>query len=85
VISLILVRFSFEVGIVSTIPLMSEQVPEQRGKVLTLGAVVNLLAATLVGFTGPWAYTQLGVWGLGPVSAIAIFCSLLVLWRWVKE
>lgn len=85
ILSLILLRFAFEFSIVSNISLLSEQVPDQRGKVLTLSAVFYLTSNALVGFTGPWAYTRFGVWGLGPVSAAAVSISLLIIWRWVRE
>lgn len=67
---LALMHFCFEFSIVSNIPLLSEQVPQQRGKVMTLSAAFALSGGTLAGITGPWAYTQFGVWGLGPVSVV---------------
>lgn len=85
VLSLIIPRFCFEYAIVSGIPLLSEQVPTQRGKVLSLGAAGNLVGATLAGFTGPWAYLNFGVWGLGPVSAVITGIAVLILWRLVIE
>jgi predicted MFS family arabinose efflux permease len=83
--SIALARFSFEFCIVSHIPLLSEQVPEQRGKVITLGSAFALLGSTLSGWTGPWAYAHYQVWGLGPVSAVAIVIAALLVWWRVNE
>ncbi|MEM7033590.1 MAG: MFS transporter [Chloroflexota bacterium] len=85
IVSLVLLRLTFEFSLVSNLPLLSEIVPDQRGKVLTLNVVVSLMSGIVVGFSGPWAYTTYGVWGLGPVSAIAVLLSLFLLWRWVEE
>ena len=85
IVSLVLLRMTFEFSLVSNLPLLSELVPDQRGKVLTLNVVISLISGTLVGFTGPWAYTTYGVWGLGPISAIAVVGSLLILWQWVQD
>ena len=76
-------RGSFEFAIVSNIALLSEQVPEERGKVLTLGSSANLVGMTLAGTTGPWLYTEFGVMGLSVVSALttavgAIMIAVLV-------
>lgn len=84
IVAMVLLRFAFEYGIVSAISLISEQVPDRRGKVISLAMAVNLLGATLNGFTGPWLYTRYGVWGLGPVSAgctLAAFILLTVFGR----
>jgi DHA1 family multidrug resistance protein-like MFS transporter len=85
VIALALMRFAFEFGIVSNISLISEQVPAQRGKVMTLSAAFTLAGSTLAGLTGPWAYTEFGVWGLGPVSAVCVVISLLLTSLFVDE
>jgi len=83
--ALVLMRFSFEFGIVANISLASEQAPNRRGKVMALAAAVNLLGATITGFTGPWAYTQFGVWGLGPVAAVCTAVGLVLLTFWGRE
>lgn len=83
--ALVLMRFTFEFGIVANISLASEQAPDRRGKVMTLAAAVNLTAATITGFSGPWAYTTFGVWGLGPVAAVCTAIGLVVLTVWGRE
>ncbi|MEZ4634560.1 MAG: MFS transporter [Caldilineaceae bacterium] len=85
VVALALMRFFFEFGIVSNISLISEQVPAQRGKVMTLSAAFTLAASTLAGLTGPWAYTQFGVMGLGPVAAVCVGISVVLVLAFVKE
>jgi len=83
--ALVLLRFSFEFGIVANISLASEQAPDRRGKVMTLAAAFNLLGATITGFSGPWAYTTFGVWGLGPVAAVCTAAGLVLLTVWGQE
>jgi len=83
--ALVLLRFAFEFGIVANISLASEQAPDRRGKVMTLAAAINLLGATITGFSGPWAYTEFGVWGLGPVAAICTAVALVLLTVWGRE
>ncbi|MEZ4664271.1 MAG: MFS transporter [Caldilineaceae bacterium] len=85
VLGIVLARAFFEFAIVSNIPLLSEQAPLQRGKVMTLGAAFNLCGATLAGISGPWLYTTFGVWGLGLVSAALSLLSSLIIWRWVQD
>lgn len=85
VLALALMRFAFEFGVVSNISLISEQAPSQRGKVMTLSAAFTLAGSTLAGFTGPWAYTQFGVWGLGPLSALCVAISIFLIWGYVRE
>jgi len=80
-----LARSGFEFTIVSHFPLLSEQVPEQRGKVLTLGSAVVLGAGTLASISGLWLYTHYGVIGVSTLSAAAVCGALLLLVVWVKE
>lgn len=80
-----LVRFSFEFTIVSNLSLMSEQMPDKRGKIMTLSATFGLVGATLAGITGPWSYARFGVWGLGIFSGSLALIALTVLLRWVKD
>lgn len=78
-------RASFEFAIVSSIPLLSEQTPEQRGKVMTLGAAANLLSATIASVTGPWLYLSQGVMGFTSTSAFFAVLAISIIWRYVKE
>lgn len=66
---LFVVRGFFEFSIVSNAVLQSEQVPGQRGKILTLGTASTLLGSTLIGFTAVTLYNVYGVLGI-TVSAI---------------
>ena len=83
--ALVLMRFTFEFGIVASISLASQQAPDRRGKVMTLAAALNLMGATITGFSGPWAYTNFGVWGLGPVAAVCTVAALVLLTVWGRE
>ncbi|MCL4861608.1 MAG: MFS transporter [Caldilineaceae bacterium] len=83
--ALALGRFFFEFATVSHMSLVSEQVPTQRGKVVSLSAALSIVGAALAGFTGPLAYAQWGVWGLAPVSAVVMAVSIVQVWGWVRE
>lgn len=78
-------RGCFEFAIVSSIPLLSEQTPEQRGKVMTLGAAANLLGATVASVTGPWLYLAKGVVGFTSASAFFAVLAISIIWPYVKE
>lgn len=78
-------RMFFEFNIVSHFPLLSDQVPPQRGKVMTLSAALSLLGATLAGFTGPWLLVNVGVPALAWSSAIAVTVALVVVVGFVRE
>lgn len=78
-------RAFFEFGTVSQISLVSEQVPTQRGKVMTLAFACGLIGNTLSGFSGPWAYTRYGIIGLAPVTVVMIAIGLIMTATWVKE
>lgn len=83
--ALALSRFFFEFGTVSHMSLVSEQVPSQRGKVVTLSFATGVVGGALSGFTGPLAYAEYGVAGLAPVGAVAVALGYLLIWGWVKE
>jgi predicted MFS family arabinose efflux permease len=78
-------RMFFEFNIVSHFPLLSEQAPAQRGKVMTLGAAVALIGATVAGFSGPWLLVQVGVTGLAWLSALMVAVALAIVLLLVRE
>jgi MFS family permease len=78
-------RGFFEFAIVSNFPLLSEQVPEQRGKVMTLGTAIGLLGAMVAGFSGPWLYTQYGVAGMAAASILGSLLALIIYLTLVQE
>jgi predicted MFS family arabinose efflux permease len=78
-------RMFFEFNIVSHFPLLSEQAPAQRGQVMTLGAAISLVGATVAGFTGPWLLVNYGVPALAWSSAAVVTASLLTVSFLVRE
>jgi MFS family permease len=80
-----LVRFSFEFATVSNFPLLSEQFPSKRGKVMSFSLAGGLIGTTVAATTGPAAFFRFGVWGLGPVSLASAALSLLLLHTLVRE
>ena len=79
-------RVTFEVrGIINNFPLLSEQVPAQRGQAMTLGSAAALVAGTVAGFSGPWLLVTLGVPALAWSSGIAVAVALAVVLLLVRE
>jgi predicted MFS family arabinose efflux permease len=78
-------RFGFEFAIVSYFPLLSEQQPALRNKIMTLGSAISLTFSTLAGFTAPWLYTQYGMQGVVLVSGVATVLAMGLLFALVKE
>jgi predicted MFS family arabinose efflux permease len=85
VVSIIIPRIGFEFAIVSNFSLLSEQVPEKRGKIMGLGATFAYLGTSLAGLTGPVVYMKIGVWGLGPLSLAAALAALFLLIFVIRE
>ena len=83
--TLVLLRASSEFGIICHMSLVSGQSTTQRGKVMTLSFAAGVVGGTLASFTGPPAYTAYGVWGLGPVAALALAVAIGLMLVWVKE
>lgn len=78
-------RFCFEFATVSNFPLLSEQLPPQRGKIMALSFSAGLSGTVITGMTGPAFYLRWGVWGLGPFSLVFSLVSLLLLLLFVRE
>lgn len=85
VLGVALARSGFEFAVVSNFPLLSEQAPAQRGKVMALGSAAGLLLATAAGFTSPWVYTRVGIQGVIWLATAATAASLLILFFVVRE
>jgi predicted MFS family arabinose efflux permease len=78
-------RCIFEFTIVSHFPLLSEQLPDVRGRVLTLGTSAGLLANTAGGFVGPWLYERSGIGAVATVSAVTMAVAAIVVATLVRE
>lgn len=79
--SLILVRFGFEFSVVSHLALVSEQSPQQRGKMITLAGASGRLGGTAAALTGPWLVALGGIFYTALFSLLVIIpCWLLLFW-----
>jgi predicted MFS family arabinose efflux permease len=85
VLAVAITRCGFEFAIVSNFPLLSDQSPNQRGKVLSLATAFGLTLAAMAGFTSPWLYTEYGIRAVTTLSAAAAVLSLVVVYFQVKE
>ncbi len=82
---LFIVRNLFEFSIVSNLSLASEQVPDQRGKMMTLVAAMSTGGTAVAGITGPWLYQNYGVGALVIPSAVAVFLAFFLYLLVVNE
>ncbi|HXF62132.1 MAG TPA: MFS transporter [Caldilineaceae bacterium] len=80
-----LARGFFEFAIVSTIPLLSEQSPNQRGKVMSLSSALALSASTVAAFVSPGLYTAAGIGGVALLSGLFTAVALLLTLARVRE
>lgn len=85
VVGIALTRMCFEFSIVSHLSLVSEQVPEHRGKIMSLAATFTLIGSTVATLTGPWLYANQGVWGLTWSSLLAASVAIVLLTTQVRE
>lgn len=76
---------SFEFTIVSHVGLMSEQVPQARGTVLSLAVMAGGVTRTLTGYGGIRLWQWQGMQGVAMLAALGSFVAFLVLARWVRE
>lgn len=85
IIGLIIPRTFFEFTIVSNIALVSEQVPEQRGKMLSLNSALGVAGITVASVLGPLSYYNMGISGLTMISMVFAFIALIIHLLMVKE
>ena len=85
VVAIAFARMCFEFNIVSHFPLLSEQVPAQRGQAMTLGSATALVAGTVAGFSGPWLLVTLGVPALAWSSGLAVALAIAIVLLLVRE
>lgn len=85
VIGLGLARMASEFAIVSNFPLLSEQVPTQRGKVMTLSTAAAFSASSIAPLFAPTIYTTVGPNVVALISAALSALALLLLLTIVRE
>ena len=85
VVGLIFMRIAFEYSIVNIIALVSEQVPSQRGKIMTMNAAMALLGSTIAGFFAPAIFESYGLRVLTMISITTMILTLFVIVLFVKE
>jgi predicted MFS family arabinose efflux permease len=85
VLSAALARGFFEFAIVANLPLLSEQSPNQRGKIMTLSSAVTLGVSTICSFVAPALYTRIGIAGIATISALSSAIALLLLITRVRD
>jgi len=85
VLGLIIPRIFFEFATVSNLALLTEQVPEQRGKVMSLSTTFGLIGITFASAIGPVSYYSKGVTGLAAVSLAAGLISFIIVILIVKD
>ncbi len=85
ILGIMLPRIFFEVATVSNLALLTEQVPEQRGKVMSLSTTFGLAGITAASALGPVSYYSKGVLGLAVVSFAASLVSFAIIILIVKD
>jgi predicted MFS family arabinose efflux permease len=85
VVSVAAARGAFEFASVSSFPLLSEQVPGQRAKVMSLSAATSLGAITIAAAVAPAVYTRMGIPVVAALSAGATVIALVLLLSVVRE
>jgi hypothetical protein len=85
VLALGLPRVGFEFAVVAYFPLLSEQAPAIRSKVMSIGAAVMLLFATFAGFAAPVLYVNWGIGGVAVVSALTCVAAIALLLLFSRE
>lgn len=78
-------RGFFEFAIVANFPLLSEQAPAQRGKVMTINAAASLTASTIAGLTTPVVFTRFGINGVIAISIVCASIAVILIVTRVRE
>lgn len=76
-------RFLFEWTIVTGVITVSEQSPNQRSRVMSLLGVAGTMSQAVAGISGPIAYEQFGLAGLGYPTAVGFLLVALLAWRFL--
>ncbi len=82
VVGLIILYFFYQFAIVNSIILTSAQIPEQRGKMMTLGWALDTIGISLANITGPTAFATFGPWGLAVPSGLTMLVLWVILYRY---
>ncbi|MEM7538565.1 MAG: MFS transporter [Chloroflexota bacterium] len=82
---LLFARAGFEFAVVAGFALLSEQVPEKRGKVMSLGSASVLAGSALTSTMAPWIYVNLGTTLLCLSCVVWSGLSLILLLTIVQE
>lgn len=82
---LALYSLMFEFTIVSSIPLLSEQMPEARGLTLTMGVLAISLSRIVMAPVAAWLMESISFTATCTVGAIGTACGVIVLGLWAKE
>lgn len=85
IVGLVIARFLFEISIVSSISLLSEQVPAQRGKVLALASAMVTSGVAASSVVGPLSYTAWGITGPSLIAAACALIAVILMVRWVND
>ena len=80
-----LVSLAIEYSIVSTIPLMAQQRPANRGTVLALGAMAGAFLRSATDPTATWLLERGGFLAAMALGFLALMVALALLGRWVEE
>lgn len=78
-------RLGFEFGMVAYFPLLSEQAPHIRGKVMTISSCICSIMGVMAGFLAPPVYEQWGIGGVAATSSVALVAALFFLLIAVRE
>ncbi len=76
VVSLVLMRLLMQTSFISLLTILSEQLPQQRARVMAWTAAIGQIGMAVAGLSGPWLYDHTGLLGLGSASAAAMAVAL---------
>ncbi|MEM7344404.1 MAG: MFS transporter [Chloroflexota bacterium] len=82
---LFLSRWAFEYTFVSVLVFTSEQIPDQRGKLLSLRVGFGFVATILATFIAPALYAQFGMGGVAIPGTLGMVCAWAVTWFFTIE
>ena len=75
----------FEFTIVSSIPLLSEQMPEARGMTLSMGIMAISLSRLIMAPVATWLLEHVSFTATCTVGAAGIACGVWLLAQWARE